>query len=167
MIYFSHTMSGNAINLTGMRFGRLLAVKRRGTTKDNHVAWLCKCDCGASVVVGSNSLRKQIKGTRSCGCYRREVSRLPKLGLRGASWNRGLRYSHPNHDGTERIYKQKHAWSRAAKLRFGDRCQNCGWNKAPCDVHHKIPRKRGGENTMSNAIVLCPNCHREQHRGNT
>lgn len=33
------------------------------------------------------------------------------------------------------------------------------------EVHHKIPLAHGGEDTIDNAVALCPNCHREQHFG--
>lgn len=33
------------------------------------------------------------------------------------------------------------------------------------EVHHKIPLADGGEDTVANAIALCPNCHREAHHG--
>jgi len=33
------------------------------------------------------------------------------------------------------------------------------------EVHHKIPLKDGGSDTIENAIALCPNCHRELHFG--
>lgn len=54
------------------------------------------------------------------------------------------------------------------------KCQECG---APApfarksdgspylEVHHKIPLSFGGEDTVANAIALCPNCHREAHYG--
>lgn len=31
------------------------------------------------------------------------------------------------------------------------------------EVHHKIPLAEGGEDTVENAVALCPNCHREFH----
>lgn len=34
------------------------------------------------------------------------------------------------------------------------------------EVHHKIPLAEGGDDTVDNAIALCPNCHREAHFGN-
>lgn len=61
------------------------------------------------------------------------------------------------------IFKTKGAWSRAAKRAYGAACQRCGWKEAFCDVHHKLPRAQGGKNTIANAIVLCPNCHRVMH----
>lgn len=33
------------------------------------------------------------------------------------------------------------------------------------EVHHKTPLALGGEDTVKNAIALCPNCHREAHLG--
>lgn len=33
------------------------------------------------------------------------------------------------------------------------------------EVHHKLPLAKGGEDTVENAIALCPNCHRERHYG--
>jgi predicted HNH restriction endonuclease len=33
------------------------------------------------------------------------------------------------------------------------------------EVHHKITLAKGGEDTVENALALCPNCHRESHYG--
>ncbi|MBE5394532.1 HNH endonuclease [Brevibacillus borstelensis] len=33
------------------------------------------------------------------------------------------------------------------------------------EVHHKIRLADGGEDTVENAIAVCPNCHRELHFG--
>lgn len=33
------------------------------------------------------------------------------------------------------------------------------------EVHHKQQLSKGGDDTIQNAIALCPNCHREQHFG--
>jgi 5-methylcytosine-specific restriction enzyme A len=52
-------------------------------------------------------------------------------------------------------------------------CSACG-NPAPfcrdngtlyLEVHHRIPLADGGDDTVANAIALCPNCHREAHFG--
>lgn len=52
---------------TGMRFGRLTVLKRDGHMRDHHIAWLCQCDCGNIIRVGTNSLTSG--NTKSCGCY--------------------------------------------------------------------------------------------------
>jgi 5-methylcytosine-specific restriction protein A len=33
------------------------------------------------------------------------------------------------------------------------------------EVHHVIPLSKGGEDTIENAIAVCPNCHRKEHFG--
>jgi len=33
------------------------------------------------------------------------------------------------------------------------------------EVHHKLPLSQGGEDTVENAVALCPNCHRRNHYG--
>lgn len=33
------------------------------------------------------------------------------------------------------------------------------------EVHHLTPLSKGGEDTVENAVALCPNCHRELHFG--
>lgn len=53
-------------------------------------------------------------------------------------------------------------------------CQSCGLpapfkrksnDQAYLEVHHKKPLAEGGEDTLENAIALCPNCHRKAHYG--
>lgn len=57
-------------DLTGHRFGRLVALERIAGTKNRHSRWRCRCDCGAEAEVSiSNLSRGQ---TRSCGCLYRE-----------------------------------------------------------------------------------------------
>lgn len=47
-------------------------------------------------------------------------------------------------------------------IHFG--CSNCGWDKAQCDMHHIIPKSKGGTDSYDNLTWLCPNCHRLAHR---
>ena len=44
-------------------------------------------------------------------------------------------------------------------------CSSCGWNQASLDLHHIIPKSKGGNNINSNLTALCPNCHRLAHAG--
>lgn len=57
------------MNLTGQRFGRMVAI--RMITAHKPVTWLCKCDCGRTHVSRANSLRRG--DTQSCGCLVREA----------------------------------------------------------------------------------------------
>jgi hypothetical protein len=60
------------LDLTGHRYGRLVAVKLVG--RRNHAAvWLCRCDCGKEKEVPIRGLRSG--DTRSCGCWQSECAR--------------------------------------------------------------------------------------------
>lgn len=144
-------------DITNERFGRLVALRVVGKALSKSLLWQCKCDCGALITRTSASLRKS-KGISSCGCYLKEVS---KERLRQERpWNTGSTYQiKSDYD----VFVSRKAWAEAARKKFGNRCSRCGWDKAMCDVHHIVQRKHGGRNTMRNAEVICPNCHRIHH----
>lgn len=48
----------------------------------------------------------------------------------------------------------------ANQYRFCAKCMTVGTN---LEIHHIIPTSEGGEDTMENIILLCPNCHRREH----
>lgn len=48
---------------------------------------------------------------------------------------------------------------------FHDACAICGWAEETCDVCHIVPIKEGGEDTVDNVVILCPNHHRLFDRG--
>lgn len=58
----------NIKNLSGQRFGKLVAIKYTGFTRHGSAEWECQCDCGNTILVDSHSL---VKGnTQSCGCLK-------------------------------------------------------------------------------------------------
>lgn len=57
-------------DLTGKRFGRLVAIKPTGNTKNSSIEWLCACDCGNESIVTARQLGSG--KTNSCGCLRNE-----------------------------------------------------------------------------------------------
>lgn len=60
----------NFRDLTGQRFGELVAIQRVANGKGRQTRWLCRCDCGnESVVFASNLVHGM---TKSCGCTRIE-----------------------------------------------------------------------------------------------
>ena len=64
----------NKIDLSGQRFGRLVAMhamppkKKGGSTR-----WLCRCDCGNESTPGTAQLRRG--RAKSCGCFQAEAAR--------------------------------------------------------------------------------------------
>jgi hypothetical protein len=70
-------MGTKRLDLTGMRFGRLVAqtfIVNKTSTK-----WTCMCDCGKIVCPRSSDLRSG--RTQSCGCLRRDR----RIGVPGAN----------------------------------------------------------------------------------
>lgn len=55
-------------DLSGKRFGNLIAKKRLNKTKQSCRVWECQCDCGKIVEVKSAFLKNGT--TKSCGCRR-------------------------------------------------------------------------------------------------
>lgn len=62
---------GSAIDLTGRRFGRLMAIEPTERRSGGSVVWRCECDCGNVCFARSSDLVS--KNTKSCGCLRREA----------------------------------------------------------------------------------------------
>lgn len=60
------------INLTGNRFGRLVAIRFESVLRGLRLrrVWQCQCDCGGTASVLADSLRRG--ETKSCGCIVRE-----------------------------------------------------------------------------------------------
>lgn len=90
-------------DLVGKKYYMLTVIRENGRSKDRHILWLCKCDCGNDVSVPSNML---VSGhTKSCGCLQKKSVSKSKT-IHG-----GCR----NHN-TERLYN---VWKSIKK-----RCDN-------------------------------------------
>lgn len=66
----------NYIDLTGQKFGRWTVISRAPSKPNSQATyWLCDCQCGKRKAVNSSALRGGI--SKSCGCLRIEMRRLP------------------------------------------------------------------------------------------
>lgn len=74
---------------------------------------------------------------------------------------------------TTRVYKRSPCVVAEVLLRAEGKCQSCK-RDAPflkedgtpfLEVHHIEWLSKGGEDSVENAIALCPNCHRQAHYG--
>lgn len=63
-------MEGKVKDITGQRFGRLVAVRSLGFSRRKQM-WECKCDCGNTIKATTSQLTTG--HTRSCGCLYRET----------------------------------------------------------------------------------------------
>lgn len=54
------------IDISGLRYGRLLVIGYHSPGENGGSRWLCRCDCGVEVTALGSSLRRG--SIRSCGC---------------------------------------------------------------------------------------------------
>ena len=64
------------IDLIGQKYGRLTVLKYIGSYKFGGGLWLCQCECGKQKKVASSNLQRG--GTKSCGCYHKDVRSLKR-----------------------------------------------------------------------------------------
>ena len=72
------------IDMTGLRFGRLVCLSFSHRSRSGHAQWLFACDCGAETIADGGNVRAG--STASCGCMHREIcaARLTTHGHRAA-----------------------------------------------------------------------------------
>ena len=80
----------------GNRYVRLLVVGRAGS-QGGKAAWACLCDCGTTIAVTGDILRQGHQ--KSCGCYRKEATRL-----------RQSYHGHSNSGGLKRESRTYKSW---------------------------------------------------------
>ena len=56
------------IDITGQRFGKLVAIEPITKRKNGRIVWKCECDCGGTTATSAGTLRLGI--AQSCGCSR-------------------------------------------------------------------------------------------------
>ena len=101
-------------DLSGKRFGNLVASKEAGRSKSRHILWECRCDCGNVIITKSRYLTHG--ETQSCGC-------LQKLKYREAA-KRKLYKSYIN-NAKERKVKFSLTEDEFFKL-TSSKCYYCG-----------------------------------------
>lgn len=182
----------NTLDLTGQRFGRLIAIKKVHSRKGK-TYWLCQCDCGNQKEIQTTHLRDG--RTQSCGCLQKEKNpiyynsnELRKCIICGKEFlpnNKNRTYCFECSPSGLSSAESVKLHARLLKHKLieykGGKCEKCGYNK--CDgalqFHHLNPNEK--EFTISNTnlgnlktfedfykevdkcILLCANCHAEEH----
>ncbi len=59
------------LELSGLRFGRLIVGKCCGVDRKHYTLWECKCDCGKTCIIKGVNIRLGV--TQSCGCLLHDV----------------------------------------------------------------------------------------------
>ncbi len=76
------------VDISGQRFGHLLALKPTERRQHRQVLWECVCDCGSTVYVNTTDLKNG--HTTSCGCVKSKGEELVSsiLSSNGANYQR-------------------------------------------------------------------------------
>ena len=99
-----------------------------------------------------DNLRKYLNITKAVV----ELGRFDTSSMVKGKKLQGIEYQQSDFEGHN--LREKVLW------RDGYRCQRCGAT-INLQMHHIIPRNKGGTNTLDNLITLCAKCHRELHEG--
>lgn len=73
------------LNIAGLKFNRLQALRPVGKYKNGSIIWLCVCECGTETEVLGQKLRNG--HTKSCGCLAKELT-AERFKTHGASYTR-------------------------------------------------------------------------------
>lgn len=127
-----------AKDLTGRRFGRLVAQERLPEKKDGSYVWRCQCDCGGVAFFTAAALDRG--AVRSCGCLSVEAKRAKAIDLAGKHFGR-LTAVEPTEkrDGSGNVIWRckcdcgKESFQPASLLKQG-RVTSCGCKRKENDV---------------------------------
>lgn len=107
----AHDHEHNRVDLTGQKFGRLLALEPTGRRdRKGSVYWKCLCDCGNEAEVTEDAL---VQGTSlSCGCLKREnqkeiVNKLHRIDGTCVEILENRKYRKDNTSGFRGVFKMK------------------------------------------------------------
>lgn len=88
-----------AVDLTGKRFGRLVAIEPTNKRLGNNIVWKCKCDCGKETEADVSNLK--VGNKVSCGCVFSDLSKKKLEKFRQSEGSdEKLKKSQGVHDGT-------------------------------------------------------------------
>ena len=128
----------NRIDLTGQRFGKLVAIRCTGSNNRQRATWLCQCDCGNEYTTTCFNLRQG--RNRSCGCqnYHLYGSSNPKWSgygdVSGSYWHR-IKQGARNRN-LELAITIESIW--ALFIKQGKKCALSGMNLTMCSSDTKI-----------------------------
>lgn len=162
---FCNSGCAQALDLNGYSNNRL-TVLEFAYTKDKQSYWKCVCDCGNTVTVIGDYLKRG--NTKSCGCLKIEAAKqniklTHRKGKDHPSYNPNL----TDEDRVDRrIIPGYRSWRVLVYELDNYICQMCGDNKGGNLNAHHIEAFRNNPHLrteVSNGITLCETCHKDFH----
>jgi 5-methylcytosine-specific restriction endonuclease McrA len=159
-----------AIDITGERYGRLVAICKTHTrdypSGQSRAVWLFKCDCGNEVQKTAFDVRRS--DTKSCGCARFGRQAANRIAHGEASFN-GL-FSHYVRSAKYRGYEWALSKDQFRSITV-QCCSYCGSKPSQSHLTHKsaygeyiytgvdrVDNSRGYE--IDNVVPCCGTCNR-------
>ena len=172
------------LNITGQRFGKLVALKKVESRKGN-TYWLCQCDCGNQKEIQTSHLTSGL--TKSCGCLNKGEKPKEEFCLNfgtklhkgqykyccfkcQSEYQRDIYIEKVNNGEENGLKKTGNTYKVSDSIRsyllqkYDNKCQKCGWGeinpitgKCPLEIHHVDGNR--SNNKLDNLELLCPNCH--------
>lgn len=139
-------------DISGKRFGRLVAIKRVGTYYSSTL-WECKCDCGNIVNIPLQHLNNG--ATRSCGCLKsdklKNKNNFEEYQLDGTNvaYLKSKRLSKANKSGVRGVCKKKNGkW--LAQITFKRKNYNLGTYES---FEEAVKARKEGEEKLYNEFL--------------
>ena len=164
-------ISNHKKELLGKSFGRLIVIGFgkpyvSPSTGDKNLVCLCKCECGAEVLVRAQEL--QGGKTISCGCYQKEKTSermSKKLGKNNPSYRHDVTEEERQSNYWQRQSLENEKWRIKVFKRDDHTCQCCKRRGGNLVAHHmngfaNFPEQRFDVN---NGMTLCKSCHKKLH----
>lgn len=141
-------------DITGQRFGKLLAIKPTDKRIGTNVVWEMKCDCGNTTYVHTGNLGESQRKTKSCGCLHRDVVFKD---LKGQRFGRLVVVKEDGHIGTTIAWECLCDCGNTTRVQ-GGHLQSGGIRSCGCmyrgKLHHSYDPNKTDEERLLKRYVL-------------
>lgn len=158
---------GKRKDITGQRFGKLVAIKVIGKNHRHSYIWKCQCDCGKITNLTAGVLLQ--KHTKSCGCLVGEV-KSQCVGSKHPNWNHNLSDQDRKISRNRKLISGYQRFLKNVKERDNYQCRCCGKNQCKLAIHHieSYTLNKELRTSIDNGITLCNDnkigCHKIFHK---